>query len=90
MFPKILKTIAFILIGLSGIILTGLGNSILRQPEGDLWNFIFLSQDTFMRHIPIGILGSIVLFFVIKKSIQMLMAFAIILIIAAAALWYFI
>ena len=87
--PKLLKFIAFIIIAIAATSLTGLAHFSYAKPAAEsLLSFVFFSFETAISHGIAGIVIAILLFFVIKKSIKMLLTVAVLLAILSAGLWY--
>ncbi len=85
----ILKIAAFILLAIAATTLTGIANFSYSQPAESLLSFIFMSVETAVSHGPIGILIAVVLFYIFKKSIQLLLTTTLIITAIAAILFYF-
>ena len=83
MMEKILKSTATLIICGAGIILTGKVYAIIVQPDMNIWEYIFLSENALYRHYPLGIALSGIAYLVIKNSIKVLFSIAVLFIIAA-------
>ena len=86
----ILKIAAFILLALAFTTFTGIAHFSYVQPATEsLLSFVFLSLKTAWSHGIVGIIAAILIFFVIKKSIQMLLSITLLLAALAGVLYYF-
>jgi len=84
-----LKITAFILLALAFTTFTGIAHFSYTQPTETLLSFVFLSLKTAWSHGIVGIIAAVLVFFVIKKSIQLLLTMTLILTALAALLYYF-
>ena len=88
MLEKLIKTVATLLICSAGVILTGKVYAIIMQPEMNIWEFIFLSENALYRHYPLGIVIAGIAYLVIKNSMKVLFSLAVFLILAAVLIIY--
>ncbi len=86
---KLLKIIAFGLLAFAMTTISGIAHFSYAKPAAEsLLSFVFLSVETAMSHGIAGILIAIVIFFIIKRSIQLLLTMTLILSVLAGILWY--
>lgn len=86
----ILKIAAFVLLTLAMTTLAGIAHFSYVQPAAEsLMSFVFLSVKTALSHGITGIIAAALIFFIIKKSIQMLLTITLILTALAGLLYYF-